>query len=106
MDKKELVQMIIDADEEILKDLLKSKFKGEHIRIAFTGALEHSRANVMMWLSRYLKVQATPHITKETTMIIVGERPGAKLERAKKMGIPIMTGEVFGKLVELSGEYI
>ncbi|MGH8874525.1 MAG: helix-hairpin-helix domain-containing protein, partial [Acidimicrobiia bacterium] len=39
-------------------------------------------------------------VSKRTSAVIVGESPGSKLARAEELGVPILTEERFGRLLE------
>ncbi|MCX7798335.1 MAG: NAD-dependent DNA ligase LigA [Melioribacter sp.] len=39
-------------------------------------------------------------VSKNTNFVVVGENPGSKLEKAQKLGIPLLTEEEFLKLIE------
>jgi len=41
----------------------------------------------------------TSSVSQRTSGVIVGEDPGSKLEKAKKLGIPILTEEEFAKMI-------
>ena len=52
---------------------------------------------------RGLGATATSSVTKKTTALIVGEKPGkSKIEKADKLGVPRMTEVEFLKLVDTS----
>jgi len=38
-------------------------------------------------------------VSKNTAFLVVGEKPGSKLEKAKKLGVKILTEEKFNKLI-------
>jgi DNA ligase (NAD+) len=45
--------------------------------------------------------KATGSVSSKTTALIVGESPGAsKTRKAEELGIPIIDGEIFGKMLE------
>jgi len=44
--------------------------------------------------------KSTSSITSKTTHLLVGENPGSKLDKAKKLGIKIITEEEFIKLIK------
>jgi len=41
----------------------------------------------------------TSSVSQRTSGVIVGEDPGSKLEKAKKLGVPILTEEEFAKMI-------
>ena len=106
MTKEELISVLINSNNEKVRDSLKLMFKGEKIIIAFTGALPFSRMKVISFLKDYFPVIAKPDITKETNLLIVGDNPGLKLERAKRMGITIWGHEEFSSLLTATDKTI
>ena len=46
--------------------------------------------------------KSTSSISKNTSYLIVGENPGSKLEKAKNLGVKILTEEEFIKLITLN----
>ncbi len=102
MTDSELVLTIARSKSENVRESLKSYFKGEHLTIAFTGALTDigTRHDVIEWFERYFeKVEAKPTITKDTNVLIVGDKPGSKLGRAQKMGIKMWNEQDLRSLI-------
>lgn len=66
--------------------------------ICFTGKSLFTRSK-MSQLARQAGARITSNITKETTLLVIGQRSGSKLERAMQMNIPIMADEEFLKQV-------
>jgi DNA ligase (NAD+) len=44
--------------------------------------------------------KVTDSVSKNTSYLLVGEQPGSKLDKAKKLGVPIIGMEEFNKLLE------
>jgi DNA ligase (NAD+) len=38
-------------------------------------------------------------VTSKTDFVVVGEKPGSKLARARELGIPVLTEEEFGRML-------
>ena len=63
--------------------------------VAVTGRLDHySRAGIKI---RLLELGAEPVsvVSKRTSYLIAGERPGSKLDRARTLGISILSEQKF-----------
>ena len=63
--------------------------------IAITGKLDnYTRAGIK---SRLLELGAKPvsAVSKRTGYLIVGEKPGSKLDKARTLGVPILSEREF-----------
>ncbi len=60
-----------------------------------TGSLTHYSRQEAEELIRKLGGKASSSVGKKTTFLVVGENPGSKLEKAKKLGIPQIRAEEF-----------
>lgn len=67
-------------------------FEGKSI--VFTGASSQPRVS-MSKAARSFGATVSNTITSKTDFLIVGKRPGSKLERARYLGVPIMSDEWF-----------
>jgi len=68
----------------------------------FTGALSMPRAEAERIIAR-LGARATSSVSKTTDYVVVGEDPGSKYDKAKKLGITILDEQQFRDLVERYG---
>ena len=66
----------------------------------FTGSLAHFSRSQAENLVRELGGEAASSVSRRTTFLVVGENPGSKLDKAKKLGIPTLTEEEFLKMLE------
>jgi DNA ligase (NAD+) len=74
-------------------------FKGK--TFVLTGELEKLTRDQASDIIRKLGGIVTSSVSKKTDYVIAGENPGSKLEKAKSLGVGILTGEEFeGKLAE------
>ena len=67
--------------------------------VAITGKLDnYTRAGIK---SRLLDLGAKPvsAVSKRTGYLIVGERPGSKLTKARELGIPVLTEQEFLSMI-------
>jgi DNA ligase (NAD+) len=65
----------------------------------FTGELDHFTREEAQELVIRLGGQATSSVSRKTNYLVVGKDPGSKYERAKELGVPILTEEEFRKLI-------
>ena len=58
--------------------------------VVVTGKLDHyTRAGIKARLME-LGAHPTASVSKRTSYVIVGEKPGSKLDKARTLGIPIL----------------
>lgn len=101
MDKKALLTLLSKTAPANLREYIKASYRGEPIRVAFTGACMYTRMQIITWLKdHFTNVDAQPSLVKDTDLIIVGDNPGSKLARAQKMGVAIWQAEELYRLME------
>ncbi len=66
----------------------------------FTGELQHFTRQQAERLVESLGGHASSSVSRKTDYVVVGENPGSKLNKAKELGVKIITEEEFRKLVE------
>ena len=64
-------------------------------KIVFTGTLEHLQRDEAKQLVEELGGRVTSSVSKNTTFVVVGESPGSKAEKAKELGVKVMTEKEF-----------
>jgi len=65
----------------------------------FTGTLQsHGREEARSLVER-LGAKTASSISKKVDFVVAGEDPGSKLDKAKDLGIKILTEEEFKKMV-------
>lgn len=64
-------------------------------KIVFTGALKSMTRSEAKELVRKLGAETPDSVSKKTTLVVVGEDPGSKYEKALKLGIKTITEEEF-----------
>ena len=74
-------------------DLLKDKI------FVFTGALQNFSRDEAKAIVEELGGRASSSVSKNTDYVVVGENPGSKYEKAKKLGVKTITEEEFRKMV-------
>lgn len=67
--------------------------------VAVTGRLDnYTRADIKARLAE-LGARPVSVVSKRTGYLIVGERPGSKLDKARALGIPILSEREFENMV-------
>ena len=76
------------------------------LNFVLTGRLDNFSRSEITGEIKHLGGSVSSSVTKKTSYLLVGEDPGSKLIEAKRIGIPILTGEEFNNLVnsKLSGQ--
>src|SRR5262249_44788603 len=64
-----------------------------------TGTLQHYERNDIEELIRKLGGKASGSVSKKTDYVIAGEKAGSKLDKAKELGVPVITEGDFDKMI-------
>jgi DNA ligase (NAD+) len=64
-----------------------------------TGTLERYSRDDIDGLIKRLGGKATGSVSKKTDYVVAGENAGSKLDKAKELGVPVLTEDEFDKLV-------
>lgn len=67
--------------------------------VVFTGTLLTMERKEAQAKAESLGIKVSSSVSKNTAFLVVGEKPGSKLEKAKKLGVKILTEEKFNKLI-------
>jgi len=98
---RELVAKMLVAGIEIQyneKTKLSDIFAGQ--TFVFTGALQTMTRDEAQKLVQDHGGRATSSITKKTSYVVVGKDPGSKYDKARPLGVEVLTEEEFKELVE------
>ncbi len=76
--------------------LADEKFKGK--TFVFTGALQHYTREEAERLVESLGGRAASSVSRNTDFVVVGENPGTKAQRARELGVQILSEEDFRKM--------
>jgi len=64
-----------------------------------TGTLVHYSRDEIDGLIKKLGGKVTGSVSKKTDYVIAGEKAGSKLDKARELGVPVLTEEEFEKLI-------
>jgi DNA ligase (NAD+) len=64
-----------------------------------TGTLEHYSREEIEELIKQLGGKATGSVSKKTDYLVAGENAGSKLEKARELGVQVLTEAAFQKLI-------
>jgi DNA ligase (NAD+) len=64
-----------------------------------TGTLEHFSRDEIESLIKSLGGKAIGSVSKKTSYVVAGDSPGSKLDKAKKLGVAVLTEGEFEKLI-------
>ena len=66
--------------------------------VVFTGELNNFSRNQAETLVRDLGGNASSNVSKETDFVVLGENPGSKYDKARKLGVRIIKEEEFKEM--------
>jgi DNA ligase (NAD+) len=67
-----------------------------------TGTLSRYGRDEIEALIKKLGGKATASVSKKTDYVVAGEKAGSKLDKARKLGVPVLSEEEFEKLIQRS----
>ena len=79
------------------KKLTKGKLLGK--KVLFTGSLQTMKREEAKKMVEDEGGQAASSVTSDLDYLVVGEKPGSKLDKAREKGVKILTEEEFRKLI-------
>lgn len=84
------------VETEVEKE--KQVFEGK--TIVFTGELQKYTRSEAEEMVRKLGGNATSSVSKKTDYVVVGKNPGSKYDKAKSLGVKIITEEEFQRIIK------
>ena len=93
----ELLALGIEIEESEKKEK-KQPLEGKSF--VFTGSLKNLKRSEAKALVNSLGGQVLSTVSKKTNYVVAGENPGSKLDKAKKLGIKIISEEEFLKMIK------
>ncbi len=93
-----LIERLKDAGVKTFRDNIKKSHLSNK-KFVFTGSLKNFSRNKASDLIKNVGGVVTSSITKNTDYLVVGENPGSKLDKAKKLNITTLSEEEFLNLI-------
>jgi DNA ligase (NAD+) len=94
-----LIDGLLKVGVKIIKpEKIETKLKG--LTFVFTGALKTMTRDEAKEKVRLLGGEVSSSVSKETDYVVAGESPGSKFEKAKKLGVKIISEEEFLKMIK------
>ena len=97
---KKLIQKLKDSGVNMKEEIKKGPKILEGKTFVFTGELKNFSRNEAEAKVRELGGNATSSVSKKTDYVVVGENPGSKFDKAKKLGIKIIDENEFLKMIK------
>src|SRR5262249_24081339 len=69
-----------------------------------TGTLKNYRRDEIEKIIKALGGKATGSVSSKTSYVVAGEEAGSKLDKAKELGVPVLTEGEFDKLIGKTGD--
>jgi len=100
-DKKnrESIELLKKAGVKVIEPKIKEKGKLAGKIFLFTGALKTFGRDEARILVESLGGMTASSVSKKVDFVVVGEDPGSKFDKAKDLGIKILTEEEFKKMI-------
>ncbi len=92
-----LIELGITIEYPTTRIIKESKLKNQ--TFVFTGGLSSLGREEAINIVKSLGGKVSNSVSKNTNFVVVGEDPGSKYEKAKKLGVTILTEEEFLKLI-------
>jgi DNA ligase (NAD+) len=73
------------------------------LKLVFTGSLQHFSRDEAKQLVEALGARATTSVSKGTSYVVYGEDPGSKLDKARDLGVSVLTEAEFLDLLKSKG---
>jgi DNA ligase (NAD+) len=97
---REVLEKLLAAGLSIVEPGVDKTAKLEGLTFVFTGALASFTRDEARDLVESLGGRTASSISKKVDYVVAGEDPGSKYERAKRLGIKILTENQFRQMVE------
>ena len=97
---QKLVQHLLDAGVRVQLEQKKKTGKLTGKSAVITGSLETMSREEAESRVRQAGGKAGSSVSKKTSYVVVGSDPGSKYEKAKKLGVPVLTEREFIRLLQ------
>jgi DNA ligase (NAD+) len=94
---KDLRELGIKVTEEVVAVPRRSEIAGKTLVV--TGTLQKYKRNEIEDLIKQLGGKAAGSVSKKTDYVVAGEEAGSKLDRARELGVKVLTEAEFDKLI-------
>jgi DNA ligase (NAD+) len=98
---EKLVQDLRDAGVKLTEDVKPKITSGPLVgkTVVVTGTLEHYSRKQIEDVIALHGGKATSSVSKKTDYVIAGDEAGSKLDKARQLGVPVLTEQEFEKLI-------
>ena len=96
---RDMIQRLIDAGVDIEPEEGEGKSLLAGLNFVFTGSLEHLKRAEAKKAVAALGGQVQSTVGKRTDYVVAGKDPGSKIEKAKKLGINIISEQEFMDMI-------
>lgn len=92
---------LLDEGVEIIKEENKKDVeqKFSDMRVVITGSFEDYSRKELEEIFKSMGAKTSSSVSKNTDMVVVGEKPGSKLDKARELGIRIVEKEELEKII-------
>ncbi len=87
----------LQFEQEVMESNLEQKFNGE--TFVFTGELETMTRKEAAEKAIMLGGKETKSVSKKTSYVVVGDKPGSKYKKAQELGVTILSEQEFVNLI-------
>src|SRR5205807_620541 len=97
----ELKELGIDPKSEVAKQPSAAHQPLAGQTIVVTGSLERFKREEIQELIEKLGGRASGSVSKKTSFVVAGADAGSKLDKAKDLGVPVLSEDQFVKRIKL-----
>jgi len=99
---KQLLQRLTEYGLRTQEEVEEKKRKGPLVgrTFVFTGSLDRYNRQQVQTLIERLGARAVSSVSKKLDYVVLGKDPGSKYEKARKLGLRILTEEEFLKIIQ------
>jgi DNA ligase (NAD+) len=97
---REIMGKLQEADLAIVEPEVEETAKWKGLTFVFTGTLESFARDEARNLVESLGGKTASSVSKRVDYVVVGSDPGSKYDRAKELGIPVLSESQFREMVE------
>lgn len=96
------IDRLLDEGVEITKEENKKDVeqKFNDIRVVITGSFENYSRKELEEKFKSMGAKTSSSVSKNTDMVVVGEKPGSKFDKAKELGIRIVEKDELEKIIK------